>query len=100
MSEMDIVKIAIVAWTHRTEMGFSKKFIGCSFVLSLTVVVIQVAILVGMHLEISDRMFCGDIVRHIETQAGKPTNFFANDGNDTHAYFKNLWTDTYLKQAL
>ena len=99
MSDMDIVKISIVAWNYRNEMDFSKKFIGCSFALSLIVVVIQAVILVGMDLEVTDRLFCGDIVRHIETEAGNPTNFFANDGNDTHAYFKNLWTDTYLKQA-
>ena len=38
MADMDIVKISIIACTHREEMGFSMKFIVGSFLLSFVVV--------------------------------------------------------------
>jgi len=37
LADMDIVKISIIACTHREQLGFSMKFIGGSFLLSFVV---------------------------------------------------------------
>jgi hypothetical protein len=47
--------------------------------------------------EVSDRTFCGDIVRHMETEPGNPTNFFQNDGKEAHKYPVEQWQNKFMK---
>ena len=49
-------------------------------------------------MDVTDRTFCGDVVRHIETSPGNPTSFFQKD-NNTHHNTQELWNNEFTKQA-
>lgn len=97
LGDLDIVKISTIAWCQRNTMGFSKKFICSTFFLSLVVIVVQVSILVYLIMDVSDIMFCGDIVRHIDKD--NPEHFFKDQGLDSHKLYKDMWYGNFTDQV-
>lgn len=59
------------------------------------VVLIQMLILGYMAIDVTDRAFCGDVVRHVESRRGYPTSFFYNDGENAHEYHKDRWENDF-----
>lgn len=82
LGDLDIVKISTLSWVEKDEMNFSKKFICSTFCLSLVVIIVQVSIMVSLISDVTDIMFCGDVVKHINMD--DPEHFFLLEGKDTH----------------
>ena len=70
-----------------------------TWLLSLMVVCIQTVVIAYLVSSFSSIIFCGDIVRHINTDNSKFTQFFQDEGNDTHSKFKDLWDKNFTEQA-
>ena len=84
LGDLDIVKISLIAWAERKNLELSKKFICSTCCLSTVVVLVQMAILLYLEFDVVDIMFCGDVVRNINSDQTDIEQFFAGKGKDTH----------------
>ena len=96
LGDLDIVKLSLISWAKRKELGLSKWTLAVTATLSLLVVVIQASILVWLAMDISDIMFCSDVTRHVGPVENF-TSFFNNEGHDTHYMYKDLWDNNYTR---
>ena len=99
LQDLDIVKLSLISWTERLQLGSSKKFICSTFTCSLFVVLVQAIILGWLALDVTDITFCGDIVRHLKFGSGSLENFFEDDGLDTHKKYQDMWVNNFSQQA-
>ena len=99
ITDVDIVKMASLAWSERKKLNFSRGFILTVIFLSLITLTTQMMILGWLSIDVTDVTFCGDVVRYITNQKGTLTKFFKNDGNDTLMVYKELWDYDYTDAA-
>ena len=85
--DLDIVKLSAIAWIQRNEIGVSKKFLATTWCLAVAVVFVQTVILFWLWQDVTDIMFCGDVVRHINKGDGSLLQFFNDNGTDTHKVY-------------
>lgn len=72
----------------------------CStFLLSIIVIVAQLGVLGYLGSDMTDILFCGDVVRFIAHGEGTMEMFFKKNGADTHKKYKNLWETNFTNQA-
>jgi hypothetical protein len=60
---------------------------------------VQVYVVYYLSSDLTDILFCGDIVRHITFEPGKLKQFFKKEGRDTHSKYKDLWDGQFTDEA-
>lgn len=76
LADLDIVKLSVISWIYRNDLTSKKTFTWATLFLSLLVIVIQAGVLIWLSLDVTDILFCGDVVRHVNRGADPIELFF------------------------
>ena len=49
--------------------------------------------------DMTDIVFCGDVIRHIASGEGTMETFFTDGGTSTHRSYRELWNGKFKEQA-
>lgn len=95
-SYSDIVKYSATLWAERKERGHKLPYIGVVFLAAVGMISFQVALIIHLNIQSDTLLFCGDVVRNIDT-AGDSKNLFTGDAVKD---FNDTWTDYYVAEEV
>ena len=99
LNDLDIVKLSALTFREREKLDMGIGTICSTFLLSIIVIIAQLGVLYYLGSDMTDILFCGDVVRFIASGEGTSEMFFKKNGADTHRKYKDLWETNFTTQA-